>query len=299
MSKIASDYLIFSNKKYGHLTTTTSIKKIGRQWCIFCRCDCGNAKFICVTHVVPGVVKNCGMSCPLAILTRQQQLALFRGTHGMSKTRIYSIWAGMKDRCTNIDGPKYSSYGGRGIEVCEAWKTFEGFYKDVGESYTKHVAEFGEKNTTADRYPDVNGNYEPSNFRWATNNEQQKNTRRNPKIENLKEHNYWINKFSVNIHHIVRLRKDHRIAACDIYLGISPLEIRSYIESLWLPSMSWDNYGRGSGRWNIDHIIPCNQFDLSKEENRKICFNYKNLQPLWSIDNQKKTFILMRASNAS
>jgi hypothetical protein len=58
-----------------------------------------------------------------------------------------------------------------------------------------------------------------------------------------------------------------------------------YIESLFLEDMSWDNYGK----WHIDHIRPCSSFDLSDNEQQKICFNYKNLQPLWAEDNLKKS----------
>ena len=50
------------------------------------------------------------------------------------------------------------------------------------------------------------------------------------------------------------------------------------------PGMTWDNYGE----WQIDHIIPCSYFDLTKEENQRICFNYRNLQPLWASENNKK-----------
>jgi hypothetical protein len=56
------------------------------------------------------------------------------------------------------------------------------------------------------------------------------------------------------------------------------------MESLFLEGMSWDNYGK----WHIDHIRPCSSFDLSDTEQQKICFNYKNLQPLWAEDNLRK-----------
>lgn len=55
------------------------------------------------------------------------------------------------------------------------------------------------------------------------------------------------------------------------------------------PGMTWDNLGKGEGKWQIDHIIPCSYFDLTKEENQRICFNYRNLQPLWAKDNVKKS----------
>ena len=67
-------------------------------------------------------------------------------------------------------------------------------------------------------------------------------------------------------------------------LGCTIEEMRTYLESLFLEGMSWDNHGV----WHIDHIKPCCSFDLVDPEQQKICFHYKNLQPLWAIDNIKK-----------
>jgi hypothetical protein len=67
-------------------------------------------------------------------------------------------------------------------------------------------------------------------------------------------------------------------------LGCSIKECREYLESLFLENMSWDNYGE----WEIDHIIPCDSFDLTKEEEQKRCFHFSNLQPLWWRDNRTK-----------
>lgn len=53
--------------------------------------------------------------------------------------------------------------------------------------------------------------------------------------------------------------------------------------------MSWNNYGQGIDKWNIDHIIGCNNFDLSKNEDRLVCSNYKNLRPMWQEDHTKKS----------
>lgn len=52
--------------------------------------------------------------------------------------------------------------------------------------------------------------------------------------------------------------------------------------------MSWDNYGRGGRKWQIDHIKPCAYFDLTKPEDQRKCFHYSNLQPLWQKDNLEK-----------
>ena len=69
-------------------------------------------------------------------------------------------------------------------------------------------------------------------------------------------------------------------------VGCSLDELKTYLESKFKDGMTWDSYGfRG---WHIDHIIPCATFDLTKPEEQKKCFNYKNLQPLWAEDNFKK-----------
>lgn len=52
--------------------------------------------------------------------------------------------------------------------------------------------------------------------------------------------------------------------------------------------MTWDNLGSGEKNWQIDHIIPCAKFDFSNPTHQRICFNYRNLQPLWAKENNKK-----------
>lgn len=66
---------------------------------------------------------------------------------------------------------------------------------------------------------------------------------------------------------------------------------KNYIESKFLPGMTWENHGRGEGKWQIDEIKPCASFDLSDPEQYKECFHYTNAQPLWAIDNMKKSSI--------
>jgi 7-carboxy-7-deazaguanine synthase len=69
-------------------------------------------------------------------------------------------------------------------------------------------------------------------------------------------------------------------------LGCSLEHLKQHLESQFRDGMSWDNYGKNG--WEIDHIVPCSYFDLTKEENQRICFNYRNLQPLWASENNTK-----------
>ncbi len=101
--------------------------------------------------------------------------------HGMEGTRFYRIWGSMIQRVRNPKRKVYYLYGGRGIVVCEKWKNFKGFYEDMFDSYSKHIDSFGERQTTLDRV-DNNGNYEQSNCRWATLQEQRRNNSRKVKL---------------------------------------------------------------------------------------------------------------------
>lgn len=95
--------------------------------------------------------------------------------HGKRKTRIYSIWRGMKKRCACPNHTYYHCYGGRGISVCEEWKNSFIAFNDwaVRHGYSDDL--------TIDRI-DNNGNYEPSNCRFIPQSEQAKNTRTNVSV---------------------------------------------------------------------------------------------------------------------
>lgn len=71
--------------------------------------------------------------------------------------------------------------------------------------------------------------------------------------------------------------------------GASPEFLMGWLENQFTEGMSWENYGReifnGVKSWHVDHVFPCNTFDLSKEEEQKKCFHYTNLRPLWEKEN--------------
>ena len=105
-------------------------------------------------------------------------------THGMRRTRIYSIWTVMKSRCQNPKATGYRIYGGRGITVCKRWRKFENFYADMSKGYSDSLS--------IDRINN-DGDYELSNCKWATRKEQANNRRTNTLVtfkgetKNLKE----------------------------------------------------------------------------------------------------------------
>jgi hypothetical protein len=156
-------FIDLTGKRFGRLIV---IKRIGTKrgqayW--ECLCDCGNYKNAVASDLKDGHTKSCGC------LNKETQVSA-NTTHGMKKTRIYNTWVHMKGRCFNPSNKRYVYYGGRGITVCEKWLTFEGFYEDMKEGYSSKL--------TLDRI-NVNGNYEKSNCRWITVQEQQNNKRNN------------------------------------------------------------------------------------------------------------------------
>lgn len=96
--------------------------------------------------------------------------------HGMSNTKLYERWDSMKSRCYVKNAGNYRRYGGRGITVCDEWKTSFEAFRDWA------LANGYADNLSLDRI-DVNGNYEPSNCRWVTMTEQANNRSNNRLIE--------------------------------------------------------------------------------------------------------------------
>lgn len=124
--------------------------------------DCGTHCVVRSNALTTGNTKSCG-----CLINESKNIK-----HGLKNTRIYRIWYGMKSRCYTKSNPAYNRYGGRGISMCQQWKKdFTAFYNwSMDNGYSKELS--------IDRI-NHNGNYEPSNCRWATPKEQSDNKRCN------------------------------------------------------------------------------------------------------------------------
>jgi hypothetical protein len=159
-----------SGKRFGKLVV---IERVGTDknhrptW--KCVCDCGAEKIIDGSSLRSGMTVSCGC------YGKEQRLKSHI-THLKTNTRLFNVWQNIKRRCYTQTNPSYKYYGERGIKVCKEWlDSFEVFRQ---WAYANGYDENAPKGKcTIDRI-DVNGNYEPSNCRWVSMAEQNKNTRR-------------------------------------------------------------------------------------------------------------------------
>lgn len=138
-------------RRIGLLTVIRVIGKKYGKTLMQCVCQCGNITSATVGHLVQERRVSCGCYAPTK--------------HGRRYTPEYKIWSDMLKRCNNPKHISYKYYGGKGVSVCTRWRDFSNFYADMGDR---------PKGYSLDRI-DPSGNYEPSNCRWATAQQQTEN----------------------------------------------------------------------------------------------------------------------------
>lgn len=158
-------FINLKGSRFGRLTVLERAKNGNcRQVRWLCKCDCGNLHYASTAVLRAGKVQSCGC------LIRD-----VHSTHGMSGTRLYKIWDGMKCRCYSKSHMHYDKYGGRGIKICQEWR-------ENPASFCEWAMANGYKDDlTIDRI-NHDGDYEPNNCRWITNAKQQTNKRNNRMI---------------------------------------------------------------------------------------------------------------------
>ncbi len=166
-----------TGQRFGKLTVLEFVPREGTKKSYWkCRCDCGGEKIVAGHDLKLKYTQSCG--CLAKEIGKQSGRILGENNcvHGCSKTRLYYIWKGMRQRCYNHNNPDYKNYGGRGIKICDEWL-------DDFQAFRDWATENGYREGLSIDRIDNDRNYEPDNCRWISIKQQQRNKRNNLIVE--------------------------------------------------------------------------------------------------------------------
>ncbi len=165
-----------SESRFGALTVKYFVGRHlkSSQW--VCLCDCGTATIVPRTALIKGQTVSCGCS-------QEDGMRAARLSHGDTsggETPEYNTWLHIKARCYTTTCQDFPAWGGSGVTVCDRWLNGDGEISGF-ECFLKDMGRRPGDGYSIDRHPDPDGNYEPSNCRWATSTQQNRN-RRNSRV---------------------------------------------------------------------------------------------------------------------
>lgn len=201
-----------SGRVFGRLTVICRAGSDKRRHALWlCRCECGEERVVSSTALISGGTLSCG--CYVRDINKERM-----ATHGKSKTRLFNIWMGMKQRCYNPKVKPYKYYGEKGVVICNSW------LDDYQNFYDWSMANGYADNLTIDRI-DVNGNYTPENCRWIPLEQQSKN-RTCTILYNGFDQNEWAHKLGVSPSMLVQYKNRNN---CDLEKAVRFYIIRNYV----------------------------------------------------------------------
>lgn len=137
-----------------------------------------------------------------------------------------------------------------------------------------------------DKYKATNGEYTKA---WAAKNKDRINELKRKRRKNHTVEQVLEKKLRDRFYKVIVIMKSGRKHQSPLKLvGCNLTELKAHIENQFLEGMNWSNHGNGEGKWNIDHIVQLNKFDLFSLEDQHKAFHFTNLRPLWSLDNFRR-----------
>lgn len=152
----------------GKLVVTGPFATLGESRMATCKCDCGAQYDARTSQLRNASVFSCGCMQVHRTSMKHGHTRIIDG----KRSRTYTIWINMRNRCSDPKNKRWSRYGGRGISVCERWQSFENFLADMGEATA---------GLTLERIR-VNEGYSADNCKWATHKEQANNMTNNRRL---------------------------------------------------------------------------------------------------------------------
>jgi len=251
---------------------------------VLCKCDCGGEKVVMLNNLKRGIVKSCGKCyfvddshkiCKICGKVKPLD-EFFKVTTGSGRTGGCKVCKKRK-KSKEIGLRDTKKYALRHPDkIKEKWAKYY-------EANKGKIAAHNKKKRSTEEWKTKNALWRVSNIDKIrkTRKRWRKNMPTKSKLKNSLRHRFY--------KIIVRLKKGIKYTNVINLVGCSIDQLKIHLELQFTEGMNWSNYGFGKDKWTIDHILPLDYFNLFNLEEQKKAFHYTNLQPLWGVDNFKKS----------